>query len=189
MNYTPFKLTTTGLAGTGKSVAGKKSKERFNLEHRMSAGDYYRALAEEKRMTLLELEALAEKDPSIDFEVDRRTSNFGMEQQSFVFDGRLAWNCVPGSLKVLLVCPDKVRIGRIAERDGVSYEKAEHETLTRERSIRDRFLRYYGIERFDDPAHFDLVIDTDENDPDQTVQKIAAAAIIRGIVFPQGVLV
>lgn len=154
------KVTVTGWAGTGKSTLGRAVAARFGLAH-YSAGDYYREIARKRGISLGELEQATRGDPSVDYEVDGRTTELGRTQDRFVFDGRLAWNCIPDSLKILLVCPDEVRFARIAERDGIAISVAREETLAREEAIRDRFGRFYiGLGRFDDPKRFDLVIDT-----------------------------
>ncbi len=178
--YLSTECTFTGLAGVGKSAVAKVLAQRYSLIH-MSAGDYYRALREERGLkSLLDLEALAETDPSIDFEIDERTRQFAKANTNFVFDGRLAGWCIPHAIKFLFTCDDEVRIKRVQKHHGhPSYEAARHETLTREQSHRERFRRYYKIEKFDDEKHFDFVIDT--NHPiDEVVDRVVRKIQSRG---------
>lgn len=149
----------------------------------MSAGDFARAMADKMRISLDEFEIRAQKDFALDSEIDIRTLDFGQENGSFVFDGRMAWQAVPSSLKILLICEDEVRFRRIADHRGMTFERAREQTLMREKSIRDRFSRWYRISRFDDPIHFDIVIDTTRSSPGEVVEKIIKAMIERSYVI------
>jgi cytidylate kinase len=166
-----LKIALTGLAGVGKSDTVNALISMYGLVRR-SSGDFFRQTARERGISLLQLEKLAETDKTIDFEVDRLMTEFGLENDNFIVDARLAGECVPRAVKILLVCDDEVRMMRVALRDGVSIDDARHETMTREKSIRQRFKRYYGIDRFDDPKKFDLVVDTTNMNPVAVVQKI-----------------
>jgi cytidylate kinase len=54
---------------------------------------------------------------------------------------------------------DDIRFERIARRDKVDLDHAKRETLTRENSEKERFLRYYGVD-LDDLSIYNFVIDT-----------------------------
>lgn len=57
------------------------------------------------------------------------------------------------------MAPLDVRAKRIASRDHISEDEAIIQIIKRERSHRERFLRYYGIDILD-LSVFDLVINT-----------------------------
>lgn len=171
-----------GESGTGKSASAKALVARFGLKHK-SAGDFVREVAQSKGITLLQIEALAANDPQYDFEVDWRTTNYGREEDDFVFDGRLAAECIRDAVKVLLVCEDEVRYQRIAASRNMTYEQAKHETDTREASYRERFKRYYGIEDFQDRRKycFDLVVDTASNPVERVVELVSECLKKKGL--------
>ena len=95
-------ITISGEPGSGKSTVAKAIAEKLKIKH-LSAGDFMRELAAERKMTILELTQKAEKDQSIDKEIDERTKKLA-EQDNFIIDSRLAWYFIPKSLKIYLKC-------------------------------------------------------------------------------------
>jgi len=166
-----MKITLCGLAGTGTSTLAKILAESLGCE-RTSSGDMFRQLAQSKGITLAELEALSEKDPKFDNELDEAIAQYGQSHVDCVIDSRLAWHFVPDSLKVKLDCDYHVRISRVAERDNISFEQAEKETREREESIADRYLRYYNISDFLADDNFDLIINTTQINPEEAKEII-----------------
>ena len=96
-------ITVGGKAGAGKSTAAKNIAKKFGLKH-YSSGDFMRQLAKERNITLLELSKLAEKDGSIDTEIDNRQIELGKKEDNFVIDGRLSAYFIPNSIKIFLDC-------------------------------------------------------------------------------------
>ena len=152
-------ITISGLHGTGKSTYARTIAGAFKLRH-VSAGELFRQIAAERKLSLTKLSREAEKDTTVDRLLDDRTKE-EIKKGSVVIDGLLAgWmakGCV--ALKVYLSTPHKVRIGRIARRDRVSYAEAERATVLRERIERRRFKRLYGID-IDDLLIYDFVLNT-----------------------------
>jgi len=148
-----------GLHGTGKTTYAKALAQQFSLRH-VSAGEAFRKLAEEEGLTLRELAERAEMDPSIDRRIDeavKKEAALG----SVVIDGQLAaWMAGDNAdLKVYLTAPDKVRFERIACRDGLTLQEAEHTTREREAREMRRFKELYGID-VKDLSIYHLIIDT-----------------------------
>jgi cytidylate kinase len=127
----------------------------------MSAGGYYREIAEKEGITLLELEELAKTSPRYDLDVDGRTHQYSLNNSAFVFDGRIAWSCIQDSFKILIMANEDVCYRRIADRDKVSIEQAREDTLKRESMISTRFRELYGIENYCNPIHYQLCIYND----------------------------
>jgi predicted cytidylate kinase len=148
----------------------------LGLEH-VSAGDFMREMAEERGLTLLELSRLAEKDESIDREIDERSARYAADGDGFVLDARIGWYFVPASFKVFLDVQPEVAAHRVfGARRGTEPENVDLTTTLRtiERrteSERQRYLDYYGIDYLD-PGHYDLVIDTSDLTPEQVVDSI-----------------
>ncbi|MCX8169746.1 MAG: AAA family ATPase, partial [Candidatus Methanomethyliaceae archaeon] len=65
-------ITISGPAGAGKSYCAAKLAEIYGIPH-YSIGQLFRKMAMERNLTIEEFSKLAERDPSIDRELDRRT--------------------------------------------------------------------------------------------------------------------
>ena len=118
-----MKITISGKAGSGKSTVAKLLSEKLKLRH-YSIGDLMRAMASDKKMSLIELNKLAEKDKSIDFELDDRLKKLGKAKDNFVVDGRLTAFFIPNAeVRVFLDTDDKVRAERILK-DKRAHEKS-----------------------------------------------------------------
>ena len=169
-------ITISGKAGSGKSTVAKSLSEKLKLKH-YSIGDLMRALAIEKGTTLIGLNKLAEKDKSIDFELDSKLKGLGKTKDNFVVDGRLTAFFIPhADIRIFLDADDKVRAKRILL-DKRQHEKSRNlkEALgnirKREESERKRYKKYYGI-NYLDKKFYNFVIDTTKLNPNQVVEKI-----------------
>lgn len=165
------KITIFGLAGTGKTTAGKILAEKLGYEY-ISTGNIFRGYAKELGMTLNEFEEFTDKTDEYDRRLDTETSVFGKKNNNFVFESRLAWHFIPDSFKVVLVCPLEERVSRVAKREKKSFDKVFDETLHREDIIRQKYQKYYSIEKFDDPKNFDFTVDTAINNAEKVVEII-----------------
>lgn len=170
MHPNPSKITICGLAGTGTTSVGNALAERLGLPF-VSTGQMFRQLAADLGLSLIELEALATKDPSYDLALDQKMRDFGSSSSNFVLDGRLGWYNIPDSLKLLFICNDDTRYKRVAERDKVSLEKARMETEERERLMRERYERNYGIADLTRRGQFQICVRSDE--PGDSPEKMA----------------
>ena len=65
-------------------------------------------------------------------------------------------------------------MARIGLREGETEEEARAKTIDRQRSEAKRYKMYYDID-IEDLSVYDLVVNTDELDPDQVVEKILEA--------------
>ncbi len=171
-----MRITISGKAGTGKSTVAKLLSEKLHLRH-YSIGDLMRVMAKEKGMTLLELNKIAEKDKSIDFELDNKLKELGKTKNNFVVDGRLTAFFIPNAeVKVFLDAADKVRAQRILK-DKRQQEKSKNlnEAMSkikkREESEKKRYKKYYGINYLDKKL-YNHVIDTTKLTPKQVVEKV-----------------
>ncbi|MBI2658020.1 cytidylate kinase family protein [Candidatus Woesearchaeota archaeon] len=171
-----MRITISGKAGSGKSTVAKLLSQRLGLEH-YSIGDLMRVMANEKGISLLELNRLAEKDKSIDIELDSKLRQLGKAKDNFVVDGRLTAFFIPNAdVRVLLDADDDVRAGRILK-DRRQQEKNSslQETLEnikkREESEKKRYQKYYKVDYLDKKL-YNYVIDTTKLNPLQVVEKI-----------------
>jgi cytidylate kinase len=169
-------ITVSGPAGSGKStLAGSLAKE-LGYEH-VSGGDIFREIADERDMTPLELNRLAEEDDQIDRDLDRRLRSIAREKEYLVLESRLAgWMAGDyADFRIWLDAPLDIRAGRIADREEKSLETAKEETQARADSEALRYEDYYGID-IADLSIYDLVINT-ARWPPEGVLSLSLAAV------------
>ncbi len=152
-------ITIGGLHGTGKSSVADSLAETFGLR-RASAGTVFRELAAARGVSIEEFSRIAQTDPTVDRQLDEGIKREA-ENGNVIIDGQLAaWMAGENAdLNIFLVAPLDVRVARIARRDGISLEEAMHETLAREESERQRYLKYYGID-ISDLSIYDIILNT-----------------------------
>lgn len=139
-------LTISGLHGTGKSVIAKLIAENLGIRY-YSTGYAFRDLAKEMNMTLKEFTKYVENHPEIDNILDKKIieiANMG----NVIIDSQLSGYFLNkiADFKILLTCPLEIRIRRMAQRDGTSYEENLKETILREKSELKRFKELYNID-------------------------------------------
>ena len=140
-------ITVSGPAGSGKSTLAAALADALDYEH-VSGGDIFRSLADERGLSLAELNRLAEEDDQIDRDLDSRLRETARQNDELVLESRLAgWMAADfADLKLWLDAPLDVRAGRIAEREDKSVETAREETYTRGRSEAERYEEYYDVD-------------------------------------------
>lgn len=151
-------LTVSGFIGSGKTTVARALAERYNLRH-ISAGVVFRELAKKKGLSLQEFSTLAEKNPTIDREIDdlqREKASRG----NVVAEGRLSGWLLQADFKIWLKASLETRAWRVATREGKNYEAAIEETRTREESELKRYKEIYGID-LRDLSPYNIVIDTE----------------------------
>jgi cytidylate kinase len=153
-------LTVSGPPGAGKSTTVTALAEAFDLEH-VSGGDIFRDLADERGLTAVEFNRLAEEDDQIDRDLDRRLRATALERDDLLLESRLAgWLAGDAAdFRLWLDAPIEVRAARIAEREDKSAETALTETREREESEALRYQEYYGID-IADLSIYDITLNT-----------------------------
>tara|TARA_Y100000310_G_scaffold337750_1_gene425643 strand:+ start:163 stop:726 length:564 start_codon:yes stop_codon:yes gene_type:complete len=171
-------LTISGKGGSGKSTVAKKIALKLGLKH-FSIGDLMREMAKERGISLLELGKIAEKDKSIDKELDEKQIKLGIEKKNFIIDGRLTAYFIPqADVKIFLDATDNVRAERIwgAKRKSegnLTLRQTVENLKKRERSERKRYKDYYKVD-YSDPKLYDLIINTSEITVGEVVKQILA---------------
>lgn len=158
-------LTIGGLAGTGTTTAAKVLSEKLDIPF-LSTGSIFREMAKERGMSVLEFSEFAEKDNSIDIEIDRRQAELAKSSENLIIEGRLSAYFVEADLKLWLVTPFDVRAERIADRENKTVDLAKDEIIIREES---EALRYKDIHDIDISSMdiYDLVINSGSFLPEQ----------------------
>ena len=157
-------ITISGDLGSGKSVVADAAAKKYNLK-RYSAGDFVREMAKEKGVSLLELNKMAEKDPSIDKEIDERTKKLAEKEDNFVIDSRIAFHFIPNAVKIHMKVDPAESARRIilrkqaGEEDETELEETKKHVIERKRSEQERYKKYYEID-VEDESQYDIVFDT-----------------------------
>lgn len=169
-------ITLSGPPGSGTSTIAETLEADFGLEH-ISGGDIFRALAEERDMSLAAFNELAEENPQIDRDLDRRLQETARERNDIILESRLSgWMAGNhADFRVWLDAPIEVRAERVADREEKTVAQALEESREREASENGRYKEYYGID-IDDLSIYDLVVNTARWDIE------AVTAIIRTAV-------
>ena len=153
-------ITISGPAGSGKSHCASRLAELYGIPCH-SAGSIFRKMASERGLSLEEFSRVADKDPKIDKEIDRRTSELA-KGDGLILEGRLVSffsSTSAHKISFYLTAPFEERVKRIAEREGMSLKEAEAKTRTREEGERQRYLALYGLD-VGDLSGYDFVINT-----------------------------
>ncbi len=164
-------IAISGPAGSGKTTYAKILARKLGLRY-FSAGSIFREIASKKGLSLEELSKIAEKDPSIDLEIDRKTLEEASKGNVIVEGHLVAWVVKDiADVKIYVKAPLIERVKRIASRENRPINEVLEETVSRENSQRKRFYEYYGID-IRDLSIFDLVIDTTKLNIDDVVELI-----------------
>jgi cytidylate kinase len=165
-------LTVSGPPGSGKSTVASGLAETLGYRH-VSGGDIFRALAEERGLSLAEFNELAEEDDRIDRELDQQLRERAREADDLVLESRLSgWMAGEyADLKIWLNAPIEVRAERIAEREDKPVAQARAETEEREESEKLRYEEYYGID-FESLQIYDLGLNTARWSPEVTLELV-----------------
>lgn len=150
-------IAIAGSIGVGKSTVARGLAQRLGYRY-ISGGEVFRDLARERGISVVEVNKLAERDPKLDRELDRRQRELA-KAGDCVVESRLSGWMVDAELKIWLRAPLDVRADRVAHREGQSLEAARAELVERERSEWARYKEYYAID-VDDLSPYHLVIDT-----------------------------
>jgi CMP/dCMP kinase len=168
-------ITISGTAGSGKSTIAKLLASKLNLKH-YSVGDFRREMAKRLGISINELNKRGESEEFTDKEPDEWQEKLGKTEDNFIIDGRLSFHFIPNSFKLFIDADITTRAERIYndKRDSEkfsSFDNALQKVNARQDSDTKRYQKYYNINPFT-KEHYDLVVDTTNNNPDECVEII-----------------
>ncbi|MDD3174927.1 MAG: AAA family ATPase [Candidatus Nanoarchaeia archaeon] len=171
-------ITICGDLGSGKSTVAKILASKLDFK-RKSVGDFMGELALKRGLSLNELGEIAKHDGGeIDAILDEEQRKLKTSKENIIFDSRLGWFFVPDSFKVYLKVDINVATERIFkdhredEKENVSLEETKKNIILRTNNNLERWDNHYKCGRYDDPKHFDLIIDTTNISAEEVAEKI-----------------
>ncbi|MFC4149426.1 AAA family ATPase [Micromonospora mangrovi] len=172
-------IVFNGDLGSGKSTVSVEIAERLGLR-RVSVGDLYRQMAQDRQMTALQLNLHAELDQAVDGYVDQLQRDIAASGESLVMDSRLAWHFFTNALKVHMITEPTEAARRVLARPSgpaesyTSLEEARAKLRERSESERNRFILRYGVDKAR-LRNYDLICDTTRANPAQVISHIVDA--------------
>jgi len=156
----------SGFPGSGKSTVGRRLAKFYRMRY-ASAGSFMRNFAQERGIDIERIGDVAETGRDLDQFIDDNIQQLSNdENRQFVFDSRMAWHFVPGSLKIHLeVSPNEAAIRAISrpgsnEESYSSLARAKAALERRRDSEVKRYQKYYGVQ-IDDFSNYNLILFTD----------------------------
>lgn len=164
-------LTVGGPPGSGKSTACRELARRLHREY-VSAGEIFRAEAQERGLELRAFSELAQQDPLIDQGLDARM--VGMASSRRILEGRITGELLVRRFvpvfRICITANEFTRAQRIGRREGVPPDLVLPAMRARESSEASRYRRYYGIEL--ERLQYDLVVDSSRLERSQVVEAV-----------------
>lgn len=157
-------ICISGDLASGKSVVSRIVAEQLKYEL-FSAGRIFRQLAEEKGISVLELNNLAETSQEIDNMIDSKLIEIGHKQENIILDSRMAWHFVKESFNVYLMVDHLEAAKRVLQDKRGTTEKYNNidealEGLAQRRAAESkRYLSKYGVD-ISNLDNYQLVVDT-----------------------------
>ncbi|MDR2768052.1 MAG: cytidylate kinase family protein [Treponema sp.] len=166
-----YKIAVSGKSGCGNTTVSRMVAERLGLQF---INFTFRSLAAEKKISLKEIFDRAAREDCWDREVDTRQVELARGVPGCVLGSRLAiWVLGEADLKVYLRARPETRAKRIVHREGGDLQAVAEFTRDRDGRDRERYIRLYNIDN-DDYGFADLIIDTDDMNPEEIAYAIIA---------------
>ncbi len=170
-------VTVSGPPGAGTTTASRLLAGALGVE-RVPGGEVFRAMAAEAGMSVADFGRHAARNPDVDRELDRRL----LERARLgdcVVESRLAgWLAVTAALAAVRVwvdCDPVVRAARVAEREGITSERAAADNEARAALEQQRYRALYGFD-LADLSIYDMVLDSGRLGPEAIAETVTGLA-------------
>lgn len=164
------KITVSGRICTGKSTLFLKLEKKLNWPT-FHTGQIFREYVKKHGLTL---EAGKEQDViarKIDMEVKEKLEAPGHLLVDSWMAGIMA-DDLPGVLRILLTCDDKVRAQRFAQRENLPVDESLKKILERENNVLNKLKEMYKKNGIFDPKYYNLVINTTNLTENEVFEKV-----------------
>ena len=163
-------ISLAGDLASGKGTISKILMEKLNYGVYRN-GEYFRKLAKEHNMTVLEFNEFAEGNDEIDIALDKRQADIANEADDLIVEGRLSAFFVDADYRIWLMTPDDIRAERISYREDKSIDTVIREIKERTASEKKRYQEIHNID-IDNFEIYDLIINTGTFDEQATLDII-----------------
>ena len=168
-------ICISGMTGSGKSTVAKKLADKYGLGY-FSGGNALKILAQEEGYdsdvsgwweTTEGLNFIKQRmaDPVFDKKIDEKLLELAAEGNVVLDSWTVPWLLKEG-FKVWLEASPQVRAKRVVTRDSISDEEALKALTEKDERTRQIYKSLYGFDLGHDLTPFNLVLATDELDPD-----------------------
>ncbi len=175
-------ICISGMTGSGKSTVAKKLADKYGLGY-FSGGNALRILAQEEGYdsdvrgwweTAEGLNFLKQRmgDPVFDKKIDEKLLELAAEGNIVLDSWTMPWLLKEG-FKVWLESSPQVRAKRVVTRDAISDEEALKALTEKDERTRQIYKSLYGFDLGRDLTPFNLVLATDELDPDDVFYAVS----------------
>jgi CMP/dCMP kinase len=169
-------ICVSGMTGSGKSTVAKRLAEKYGLGY-FSGGNALKTLAQEEGYdsdvrgwweTADGLSFLQQRmgDPAFDKKIDEKLLSLAAEGDVVLDSWTMPWLLKEKGFKVWLEASPQVRAKRVVNRDSISAEEALKALTEKDERTRRIYKSLYGFDLGHDLTPFNLVLSTDELDPD-----------------------
>ena len=174
-------ICISGMTGSGKSTVAKRLADKYGLDY-FSGGNALKMLAQEEGYnpdvtgwweTAEGLRFLQQRmgDPDFDKRIDEKLLELA-DQGNIVLDSwTMPWLLKEG-FKVWLDASPQVRAKRVMNRDSISIEEAVKALTEKDEQTRQIYKNLYGFDLGNDLSPFNLVLATDELNPDEVFNSV-----------------
>ncbi|MCX8074770.1 MAG: (d)CMP kinase [Clostridia bacterium] len=170
-------ITITGDLASGKSTITHIIKDRLNYSIYQN-GEYFRKLAAQYNMNVLEFGFYVKDHPQIDEQIELSAKNYAEENDNIVIDAKLGFYSVPNSFKVYVTVDTDEAARRVFadEKRGcvecyTSVQNAKQGIIKRYNHENERWFNLYGVKK-NDMTNYDFVIDSTNSTPQEVADKI-----------------
>lgn len=167
-------ITVSGKIAVGTSTLTKNLVKSLGWKH-TNIGAVQREYDRKNKLHENKAGALSRTDEH-ENEIDAMTEQMLKVEKEIIYEAWLAGFFARNHtdiLKVLLICShDDIRVDRVANRDNVTVDQAKNWIKQREEENITKWKKLYGDYNFWDPKYFDLIIDTYEAGPQETLGKV-----------------
>ncbi|OGE14472.1 hypothetical protein A3F00_00550 [Candidatus Daviesbacteria bacterium RIFCSPHIGHO2_12_FULL_37_11] len=167
-------IAISGDTGTGKTTLAKKLAKKLGWQH-LSTGEYFRKWHGEHGIPL---EKTGEIPEEVDKEIDFGYQTKMQDEEHIIFESRLSgWlsKNFPFVFRIICITDFEVAMERVSKRDRISIEEAKEKSQERSKALQEKFENLYGVKNFLDPEYFNLVVDTTNMDPLETLEFVLDA--------------
>lgn len=183
-------ICISGMTGSGKSTVAKKLAEKYGLDY-FSGGNALKILAQEEGYnsdvrgwweSTEGLNFLKQRmgDSTYDKKIDEKLLELAAKGNVVLDSWTMPWLLNEG-FKVWLEASPQVRAQRVVIRDHMNIEEALKALIEKDERTRQIYKNLYGFDLGHDLTPFNLVLSTDELDPDEVFYSVSL--VINKLLF------